>query len=303
MSRVVLTGARGFIGRHTLPLLLQAGHEVHAVHTGEPGPAHEGLTWHRADLLKPGEAARLASAVRAEILMHLAWYAEPGKFWTSPSNLRWVQASLELVEAFATSGGKRVIVAGTSAEYDDRHQICIEGVTPLAPRTLYGACKRALSDILAAYAEHAGFQLAWGRVFLLYGPHEDPRRFVASLVSSLLRGEAAKMTHGEQVRDFLHVRDVARAFASLATSSVTGPVNIASGHPVSLRDVAAEIARRLEGSGHLQIGALPQRTGEPAVFYASATRLQDEVGWTPELDLAHGLDDTINWWRGNLENS
>lgn len=297
--RILVTGGTGFIGCHTLPLLVRAGHEVHSAHRRRP-PDIAGVQWHEVDLLEPGSARVLAENVRADVLLHLAWFAEPGKFWASPLNFPWVRATLDLVESFREAGGSRAVVAGTSAEYDDHFEICTEFATPLAPKTVYGTCKRAVGDVLGAYADVTGMQLAWGRVFLLYGPHEHPQRFVASVVSSLLSGTPAAMSHGEQVRDFLHVYDVARAFATLVDSAVVGPVNIASGAPVTLRHVAELIAAQISDGSQLHFGALPARPGEPPLFYADATRLRKEVGWTPEFDLASGLLDTISWWRSHL---
>ena len=210
MSRVLLTGATGFIGRHTLIALSKAGHDVHAV-ARHRGPERAGVTWHEADLLA---GCAVVGEVEPEILVHLAWYAEHGRFWTSPENLRWVAASLELLRTFADAGGQRVVMAGTCAEYEWSRAVYHED-SPLRPSTLYGAAKHGLHTVAAAYCEQMRIELAWGRLFFLYGPHEARERFVPSLVRALLAGEAAPMTSGTQRRDFLHVADAGAAFAAL----------------------------------------------------------------------------------------
>jgi nucleoside-diphosphate-sugar epimerase len=302
VSRVLVTGASGFIGRHVLPMLVARDHEVHAVSSRDATAAVPGVRWHRADLLEPGAPARLAASVGAERLLHLAWYAEPGKYWTSPLNYEWVARSLELVGAFRAHGGQRVVAAGTCAEYDwSSAGTCREGVTPLAPATPYGVCKRALSDMLASWGATDGFQVAWGRVFFLYGPHEHPGRAVSSVVRALLRREPARCSDGRQVRDFMHVEDVASAFARLVESDVVGAVNVASGEGVALRDVFERIATQLDARAGLQLGALAPRAGEPAVLVADATRLREELGWRPSIDLDTGLARTIAWWRTHPE--
>ena len=91
MSRVLLTGASGFIGRHALVALAGAGHEVHAV-ARRRGPDAPGVSWHEADLL---DGCEVVDEVEPELLVHLAWYAKHGRFWTSLENVRWVEASLE----------------------------------------------------------------------------------------------------------------------------------------------------------------------------------------------------------------
>lgn len=304
MKRVLVTGATGFIGRHSLPLLAARGYEVHAAtsHDAAPEPDAHGVVWHRADLLERTQVFRLVSEVRPSHLLHFAWYAVPGKFWTSPENLRWVQATLDLLRAFAESGGRRVVVAGTCAEYEWGHEEpCSEAETPLRPATLYGVCKHAARLILEAYAAQEGLSAAWGRVFFLYGPHEHPGRLVASVVRSLLRGEEARCTHGRQARDILHVADVADAFVVLLSSEVEGAVNIASGNAVLLREVVNEIGDKLSLRDLIRLDAVPVPAGEPRVIAADARRLAEEVGWRPSRSLSAGLDETIAWWRKNLE--
>jgi nucleoside-diphosphate-sugar epimerase len=292
LSRVLLTGATGFIGRHTLIALSNAGHEVH-VAARQRGPQRAGVTWHQADLLA---GCGVVGEVAPEILVHLAWYAEHGRFWTSPENLRWVAASLELLRPFADAGGQRVVMAGTCAEYEWSRAVYRED-SPLGPSTLYGAAKRGLHTVAAAYCEQMRIELAWGRLFFLYGPYEAPERFVPSLVRALLAGEAAPMTSGTQRRDFLHVADAGAAFAALASSSLVGAVNIASGEGVALRDLAALIAERSGDPELLRVGALPDRDGDPASLVADVSRMRGELGFSPQIDLADGLDAAVGFWR------
>jgi nucleoside-diphosphate-sugar epimerase len=287
----MLTGATGFVGRHTLAALLEAGHEVHAVARSR-GPEASGAIWHEADLLAGSE---VVAEVEPEIVVHLAWYAEHGKFWSSPENVRWVEASLALLRAFAAVGGRRAVLAGTCAEYEWSREVYPEDAIK-RPATLYGAAKHGLHTIASAYAEQVGLSLAWGRLFFLYGPHEAPERFVPSLVRDLLAGKAAPMTAGTQRRDFLHVADAGAAFAALAESEVIGPVNVASGRAVVLRELAQQVAQRI-GHGELQVGARPMPEGEPPALVADVARLRDEVRWRPKIGLEDGLDSVIAWWR------
>lgn len=304
MKRVLVTGATGFVGRHALSPLGARGYEVHAVSSRPRAEETErdGVRWHACDLLRPGSAAALVEAVRPTHLLHLAWYAEPGKFWTAQENIVWLRASLELLEEFARAGGRRVAASGTCAEYAWGHGdgVCSERETPLAPSTLYGACKLALHTSLAALARREGLSAAWGRIFFLYGPHEHPARLVSSAVTALLRGERFPCTHGRQVRDFLHVEDVAAAFVTLLDGAVEGPVNIASGRPVTLRSVIELVADRLDGRRLVDFGARPAPEGEPPVLVADARRLVQEVGWRPRYELDEGLERTIEWWRARL---
>jgi nucleoside-diphosphate-sugar epimerase len=296
MKRILVTGARGFVGRHCLPLLQERGYEVHAVtSTGEDG-VRDGVRWHRANLLT--DPAGVVRDVEPTHLLHLAWITTPGAYWTSPENLDWVAASLALLRAFT---GERAVLAGTCAEYDWSHGLCSERITPLQPATLYGECKRALQGVTEAYARQARLSIAWGRLFFLYGPDEHPARLVPSVARALLRGEEALCTSGDQIRDFLHVQDVAGAFVALLESEVTGPVNIASGTPVAVKDVIRGIAERTGRPDLLRLGARPMPAGEPPQLTADVRRLREEVGWTPGFSVDEGLDDTVAWWLAALK--
>ena len=298
MKRVLVTGASGFIGRHTWSALGDRGFEVHAV-TSQARAASP-VQWHTADLLHPPDVQRVIDAVRPTHLLHLAWYAVPGRFWTSPENLRWVQATIEIARAFAAAGGQRLVAAGTCAEYDRSDADCDERETPLKPSTLYGVCKHASRTILEAYAE-GRFSTAWGRVFHLYGPDEHPDRLVPSVICSLLEGRPALCTSGVQVRDFLHVVDVADAFAALLDSAVHGPVNIASGSPHPVAEVVSEIGRQIDAEALVRLGARSTPPHDPPRLTARVARLRDEVGWSPSVDLIGGLRATIDWWRARIE--
>ena len=294
-KRVLFTGATGFIGRQAMAPLLERGFEVHAVSHGEVREPAGAVSLHQADLLDPDAVRALLDAVRPTHLLHFAWFATPGQYWTSPENLRWVSATTGLLQAFAGAGGQRVVMAGTCAEYDWQAGHCVENQTALAPSSLYGASKRAMGLLLEAAAPVLHVSAAWGRIFFLYGPWEHPLRLVPSVARALLRGESVDCTDGSQVRDFLHVADVAGAFVALLDSPVEGAVNIASGQVIPVRDVILGVADRLGSRTLVRLGALPQNG--PAVLSADARRLRDEVGWVPRFGLEDGLDDTVAWWR------
>ena len=292
MSRVLVTGATGFIGRHALPALRERGYEVHAVGSAD------------ADLLDPATAASLMDRVRPSHLLHFAWYAVPRRFWTAPENAAWVEASIRLVRAFADAGGRRATLAGSCAEYDwtagEQPGRLSEATTPLVPATYYGTAKNALRAVAEGYAARREVSFSWGRIFFVYGPHEHPDRLVSSLARALLRGEPAPTSEGSQRRDFLHARDVADAFVALLDSGVEGPVNIGSGEAVAVRDVVAAVADAAGRPDLVRWGELPQRPGDPPLLEADARRLLDEVGWRPGIALADGIRETVEWWKASM---
>jgi nucleoside-diphosphate-sugar epimerase len=226
MKRVLITGATGFIGRHCLPTLLASGYEVHTASTRATSANLPDVHVHQADLLEPAQVAALLANVQPSHLLHLAWYTQPGSYWTSLENIRWVQASLDLLQTFVAHGGQRVVMAGSCAEYDLSYGYCAERITPLRPTTMYGKAKHALQLLEDAFAEQTQISAAWGRLFFLYGPHEYPERLVAAVIRALLQKQPARCSHGNQIRDFLYVQDAANAFVALLESDVRGAVNI-----------------------------------------------------------------------------
>ncbi|HET9742142.1 MAG TPA: NAD(P)-dependent oxidoreductase [Terriglobales bacterium] len=298
MPKIVITGASGFVGRQCVPLLLARGYEIHAIgRTQQHPPEWESVLWHEADLLQPGAPTRLILDLRAEYLLHLAWSpAVPGQFWNAPDNLGWARASLELFEAFARSGGRRVVATGSCAEYGQVTGECDETTTRLNPTTLYGICKHAVQTVASAWCEKANLSFAWARLFYLFGPYENPMRVIPYVTRSLLKQEPALCSSGRQELDYLYIKDAASALVSLLESSVEGAVNIGSGKPISLRHLLEGLGKTL---GHPHLIRFGERSSPETAesFWANTARLRNEVGWNPQYDLDSAIRETIAWWQ------
>lgn len=303
-KKVLVTGASGFIGRHTLPLLLDYGFQVHAVSRRDPPGELKGneVIWHKCDLLDETQQAELFKTVQPTHLLHFAWDIPPGQYWTSLGNLRWVQASLSLLLNFIAHGGKRVVMAGTCAEYDwgATSGDCSESKTPTVPSTLFGAAKKSVGELLQYVSKEAHISSAWGRIFCVYGPHEPPHRLVPAVTRALLQGEEVKVTHGKQIRDYLFVEDVASAFVKLLLSQVEGAINIASGIGVTLAEVIGSIVKESGHSELVKFGAIAAPAHDPPRVVADVGRLRSVVGWTPSYSLEQGIQKTVDWCRANL---
>ena len=299
MKRVLVTGGSGFIGSHTLAPLLERGYEVHA--TRWRTECTEPVAWHQTNLLDETSVRDLLDRIRPSHLLHAAWFLEPGKYSSSLENFRWVRAGLDLLRAFQESGGERIVMVGTCFEYDWSSPVLSERTTPLAPRTVYGACKKALFELTELFATTAELEAAWARPFYMYGPREDPRRLVADVIRSLLAGREARCSEGRQFRDYQYVGDVAAALVALLDSVVTGPVNIGTGRAVAVRDIVLAIADRLQARELVNLGAIPTAPDDPPMLEADIRRLSEEVGWHGATTLEEGLALTINWWKHQPE--
>jgi nucleoside-diphosphate-sugar epimerase len=187
------------------------------------------------------------------------------------------------------------VSAGTCAEYDWSGNHCYRESDPCRPSTLYGACKYALALVGSQIGALTGVRVATGRIFYPYGPGEAGSRLTPSVIRSLLAGKPARCTEGRQVRDFIFVDDVARAFVTLLGTNSEGPVNVASGIPVTIREVVSQIAKLIGRPELLFLGAVPTPAFEPARLVADA-RVLESLQFRPRYDLERGLITTIDWW-------
>jgi nucleoside-diphosphate-sugar epimerase len=300
MKKVLVTGATGFIGRRSLPILKDRGYQVYAISSRRPAASSDGMQWIEFDLLGPHSIKELIKSIRPSHLLHFAWVTSPGKLWGAIENLQWLKASVDLIEAFALNGGQRAVFSGTCAEYDWGASTFIESQTPCHPRTVYGSSKLALHLVLQSLAKEMGFSQAWGRIFYLYGPNEYPQRFVPAVIRGLLQKVHIPCSHGNQIRDFLHVQDVADAFAALLDSQLEGTFNIGSGIGFSLKQIIEKITASLGGKDLVQFDAVAVPKDDPASIVASTKRLNDELHWKPRFTLEEGLNDTISWWKDEM---
>lgn len=299
MKRILITGASGFIGKHTLPLLIDA--DIHAV-SRQPQIQSDAAQWHQIDLFDVEQMTQLMQTVRPTHLLHFAWDVRPKLYWTSLQNYQWVSTTLNLLQNFYENGGQRAVIAGTCAEYDWRYGYCVENETPLSYTTPYAACKSSLYTMMMSFTKQTNLSLAWGRIFFPYGAYEHPSRLIPYLIQSMLKRELVQTSHGEQYRDFLHVADVASAFVALLNSDVQGAVNIGSGEAVKLKEIIYTIADILDARHLLEIGSRPA-ANEPAMVVANVQRLTQLVGWTPQYSLSEGLNKTIQWWQSQLKDA
>ncbi len=289
--RVLLTGANGFLGRYVLDGLHQQG--IKTVMLGRHMPDNAFADFIEADLLTAPDFTSLIKESGTTHLLHLAWYAEHGKYRTSPLNLRWAEATTRLIEAFCEAGGQQVVVAGTCAEYNWSHGYCREDSTPLAPSTLYGTAKDAARRLAMAVCARHRVPCAWGRVFLPFGTGEVSQRLIPSLIEAFRNKRPPFGVNAPAYRDFLHASDVAKGFIALLQSGKNGAYNISSGRPVQLRDVVQELARLLDADPQTVLDLTTERPEEPGLLAGENLKLKT-LGWQPELSLAQGLEKTVS---------
>ncbi|MBI5397752.1 MAG: NAD(P)-dependent oxidoreductase [Verrucomicrobia bacterium] len=302
--KILITGAAGFIGSHLARLLVQQGHEVHATlldanDTDRIRDLLPRLHTVLCNLEHPAEVDACLASVRPELCIHLAWYAVPGKYLNAVENFGSLEATLHLARKLAALGCRRFVGIGTCFEYEHGGSVLGES-SPTKPVSLYAACKLSTALVLEQFARLTPMQIAWVRLFYQYGPDEAPQRLMPHVINSLLQGRKVELTPGEQVRDFLHIEDVASGIAAVAHSGLNGIVNVGSGQRVTVREIAEKIAAIVSRPDLLAIGARPYAPNDPMFILADNSRLRQNTNWRPRYDLDAGLRQTVEWWKARL---
>jgi len=281
--KVLVTGATGFIGRHLTRLLESRG--VEFVVLGRNSVGENGV---RVDLLKTENFVEIVSKIKPTHLIHLAWYAEHGKYWNSVLNIEWIRATFYLLDAFYKSGGEHALVAGTCAEYDWRYGYCVENVTPECPTTLYGEAKDATRRLTELLKIQYGRTLTWARIFFPYGADEAQGRLIPSLFRFFRGKDAPFGVNMNAYRDFLHISDAVEAIFICSRYNIDGILNISSGNSISIGSIVREIADICEEDPDKILKCESTRNKDPAFLVGNNQKLL-ALGWSQKVALREGL--------------
>lgn len=268
MSEVcLLTGATGFVGRQILKALEQQGVPCRVV--ARPGKEEFFDRFSNIesvittdDLFAEPSSFMEDACLKVHTVIHAAWYVDPKDYLQSPRNMDCLRGTLLFAQACASAGVKRFVGLGTCFEYDVTYgHLSIE--TPIKPTSIYAAAKAATFLFLLQFFRLWRIEFAWARLFYLFGEGEKAQRLVPYIRSRLERRERVELTSGDQVRDFLDVKEAGRKIAELAMGPVCGPANICSGSGITVRALAEKIADEYGRPDLLAFGARPQNLVDP----------------------------------------
>jgi len=266
---VLLTGSTGFVGRQVAKALAAAGIPLRLVlREGSHPPREVGSSLesvrHTADLFAESADWWQRACEGIDTVVHVAWYAEPGRYLQSALNLDCLAGTLNLAKGAAAARVRRWAGVGTCFEYDlSAGRLSID--TPLRPTTPYAGAKAAAYLTLSPWFREQGVEFVWCRLFYLYGEHEDARRLVPYIRSRLAAGEAAELTSGNQIRDFMNVGEAGQMIADTVLSGRTGAVNVCSGVAITVRELAEQVADEFGRRDLLRFGARPDNLVDPPV--------------------------------------
>lgn len=266
-KRILLTGSTGFVGTQVLRELTRRGMSVVVVvRSGSEAkvssiPGVDSVI-STPDLFQEGCDWWRHACAGVDTAVHAAWYAEPGEYLQSPKNIECLMGTVALARGAAEAGVRRLVGIGTCFEYELSGGLLTVD-TPLRPLTPYAGAKAAAYLALLHCLPAMGVEFAWCRLFYLYGEGEDERRLVPHIRNRLAQGEPAELTSGNQIRDFLDVEEAAKKIVDVADGTAQGAMNICSGIPTSVRQLAERIADEYGRRDLLRFGARPDNLVDP----------------------------------------
>jgi dolichol-phosphate mannosyltransferase len=304
MKRVFVTGASGFVGANLVRRLLRDGHEVHIL-LRNPNPwrlqdVATDLRVHLGDMRNLPELQQTITEIQPDWIFHLAAYGAYS--WQTDRSLMFdtnVIGATNLVDTYLTSGSQVFVNAGSSSEYGFKDHAPAETELP-EPNSNYAVTKASATLFCQSNARASGRPIPTLRLYSVFGPYEEPRRLIPSLIVRGLSGELPPLTRPEVARDFIYVDDVTEAFLAIATETIcdNGAVyNVGTGKQTSLREIV-DLARRVMNIAATPAWeSMPDRVWDTSVWLADNTKIRRELGWQPQVSLEDGLRKTIGWFQ------
>ncbi len=305
-SRVLVTGAGGFIGFHLTRRLLAEGAEVHIIHLESEesvrleqikGQVHS----HVADLRDLEALVRIVRDIRPQKIFHLAAEVNADR---SPELLPQMmavnfQGTVNILSALEKVPYDCFVNTGTCEEYGVNPAPFVETQRerPVSP---YSFSKVAATHYCQMLNRTEGWPIITLRPFLTYGPYQTGSMLIPALIRHCLGNDELPMTEGEQTREFNYVSDIVQGYltASTTEAAVGEVINLGNGIEYKIKNVVEMVIKACGSKTKPQLGTIPYRTGEAMRFYCSARKARDLLDWQSEVSLEEGLANTVEWNKG-----
>lgn len=298
-DRVLIIGGTGFIGRRLAEKCLSATPNVACLGVVKKNLFNEKAEVLHADVGDKGQLKSVLHGRSFDYVFNLGGYIDHTSYFKGGRRL--IEAHftglLNLMDCLDTGSLKGFVQAGSSDEYGNKPAPMHEGLREdsISP---YSLAKTAASHFIEMLGRTEGFPGVVLRFFLVYGPGQDRKRFLPQIINGCLRDEEFKTSEGNQLRDFCYVDDVVDALMRAATTqeALGRIINIASGRPVSIREVIQQVMAII-GGGKPAWGAHPYRKGENMSLYADVGLAKSLLGWVPSTSLDEGLRKTVEYYK------
>lgn len=307
MKKYLITGGAGFIGANlTRMLLKQTNSNIHII---EPPGANlwrlnnikKQVTLHEIDLINFDAITQLVKTVKPEIIFHLASYggfpSQNDQFMMYHVNL---MGTINLVNACKAIGFECFVNTGSSSEYGKKDKPMKE-TDVLEPNSDYGIAKAAATQFCYKEALMNKLPIYTIRPFSVYGDYEAPTRLLPTVIKKILSQEPLKLSNPHNVRDFIHVHDMAAAYSAVADKKPAGEYvfNAGTGVQSTIQDVVQAVQSITQTSVPIEWQASTPRPWEPKRWQADMSISTKNLAWQPKYDLLKGIAKTIQWFDDN----
>jgi len=311
--RVLITGITGFAGSHLAEHLVSRGDEVHGLAHERPpfknlAAIKERVRIHEGDITSVEDIQGALAGSRADAVVHLAGMAVPTLASKDPIAAVRVNVlgTATVLTALEQHPKTRLVLASSADVYGAPDRVPVDEDAPVRPTNVYAATKVAAEALTRELAARHGAPVVILRPANQNGPRQHPGLAASAFAKQIAEAEAGLaepvVRHGrlDAERDFLDVRDMARAYAAALGLGESGTFNVGTGRAVAI----AEILDTLIGLARIPVRAeldpARVREGEPTHIALDATRFRQKTDWSPRITLADSLRDTLEHWRSSI---
>ncbi|MCH4238521.1 MAG: NAD(P)-dependent oxidoreductase [Clostridium tyrobutyricum] len=309
--RVLVTGGTGFIGSNLIENLLNRDCEVYALIRKESSigfkrlEKFENLRYIYVDDIFKQNLKQKIFFPQFDVCFHLAAYGVDYRQQDINQIIDGnIKFTLKVLSFCKRNKTKKVINTGSCFEYGINNNEKLKENSNLNPQTYYSICKVASEKIANLYCKNNNMKIITVRPFGVFGEGEGLHRFVPQIVRGIILDKDIKMTLGEQVRDYLYIKDLTDAYIKLALSDVPQyeAYNICSSKEIKIKDIPLRLAKVIDCNVDLfKFGKLPYREKEIMYFVGDNSKIHKYTGWEPKYSIEKGLKNTYEWYKSNLE--
>jgi GDP-4-dehydro-6-deoxy-D-mannose reductase len=302
--KVLVTGAKGFVGKNLVVVLLERGHEV-VVSERDPDTG----TAIKLDVTDSGNVLEALQQVRPDAIIHLAAQTHVPTAWAHPQETVMVNTmgTLHIINAIKTLGLRcKVLNIGSSEEYGHTGKSGEPLTESMAcqPQNPYAVSKFAAGQLAVQVGGQYGIKVIHVRPFNHYGPEQREGFVVSDFVAQIAKMEQGLQPHVLRVgnlsaqRDFTYISDVVSAYIAMLESDIeSGIYNVCSGNPIMVGDILEALIAMAQVKIETEVDPLRLRPSDVPYFVGSNAKLSNKVGWGPKVDFENGLFRTLEWWR------
>ncbi|MBZ6198024.1 dTDP-glucose 4,6-dehydratase [Streptomyces olivaceus] len=314
-NRVAVTGGAGFIGSHYVRQILSGAYPEFAdasvvvldklTYAGNEENLAPVSADRRFELVVGDvcDADLLADVLPGvDVVVHFAAESHVDRSITGPADFMHtnVQGTHTVLNACLDAGVRRVVQVSTDEVYGSIDAGSWTEDHPLEPNSPYSASKASADLVARSYFRTYGLPVCVTRCSNNYGRYQFPEKIIPLFITNLLEGQELPLYgDGSNVRDWLHVDDHCRAIQLVVEGGRPGDVyNIGGGTELTNRDLTAQLLKET-GSDWSSVRHVPDRPGHDQRYSVDWTKIKNELGYTPRVDLADGLADTVRWYVEN----